>query len=208
LRTGLASFEDYEAIELLLTLAIPRRDVKLTAKLLLSKFKTFRGVLDAPLEELRQVPGLGEVAPVALRIVREATTRYLQQRSAASFSLADPDVLFEYCRTSMGALPVEHFKVIYLDSAGRIIGDETLEQGTVDRAAVYPREVLGAALRNRAASLIFVHNHPNGDVTPTEHDRTLTRALVLAATTLQIQTLDHVIVSGDEVFSFRREGLL
>jgi DNA repair protein RadC len=83
-----------------------------------------------------------------------------------------------------------------------------LEEGTIDRAAVYPRRVMEAALRRSAAALVFAHNHPNGNVQPSEQDKVLTRALVLAATTLQIKILDHVIVSADEVFSFRKEGLL
>lgn len=208
LKSGLESFADYEAVELLLTLAIPRKDVKVPAKLAIERFGSLRGVLDAPLEELREIPGIGEVAPVALRIMREAANRYLQQKSRETFSLANQEVLFDYCRSALGALPHEVFKVIYLDSAYRILGDETLEEGTTDRAAVYPRRVMDAALANRAAALVFAHNHPNDNVTPSEQDRTLTRALVLAAETLQIKVVDHLIVSKDAVFSFRREGLL
>ena len=208
LKSGLESFPDYEAVELLLTLAIPRRDVKGSAKLLIERFRTLRGVLDAPLEELQKIPGIGEVAPAALRIIREAANRYLQQKSQDSFSLANQEVLFDYCRSALGSLSDEVFKVFYLDSGYRILGDETLEEGTIDRAAVYPRRVMDAALRNRAAALLFAHNHPNGNVKPSEQDKTLTRALVLAAETLQIKVLDHVIVSKDDVFSFRKEGLL
>lgn len=208
LRSGLESFADYEAVELLLTLAIPRKDVKVPAKLAIERFGSLRGVLDAPLEELRKIPGIGEVAPVALRIIREAANRYLQQKSRETFSLANQEVLLDYCRSALGALPHEIFKVIYLDSGYHVVGDETLEEGTVDRAAVYPRRVMDAALRKGAAALVFAHNHPNGNVTPSERDKTLTRALVLAAETLQIRVLDHLIVSKDAVFSFRQEGLL
>jgi DNA repair protein RadC len=98
----------------------------------------------------------------------------------------------------------------YLDTAYRLLRDgvETLEEGTTDRAAVYPRRVIAAALRRGAATLVFAHNHPNGNVQPTEQDKVLTRALVLAAATVQMQVLDHLIVCTDTVFSFRREGLL
>ena len=208
LKAGLNSFGDYEAVELLLTLAIPRKDIKVPAKVAIERFGSLRGVLDAPLEELRKIPGIGEVAPVALRIIREAANRYLQQRSQETFSLANQEVLFDYCRSALGALPHEVFKVFYLDSGYRLLGDETLEEGTVDRAAVYPRKVMDAALRKGAVSLVFAHNHPNGHVRPSEQDKTLTRALVLAAETLQIKVLDHLIVSKDVIFSFRKEGLL
>jgi DNA repair protein RadC len=117
LKSGLESFADYEAVELLLTLAVPRKDVKVAAKLAIERFGSFRGVLDAPLEELRKIPGLGDVAPAALRIIREAANRYLQQKSQETFSLASQEVLFDYCRSALGALPHEVFKVIYLEGA-------------------------------------------------------------------------------------------
>ena len=208
LKSGLESFPDYEAVELLLTLAIPRKDVKVPAKLAIERFGSLRGVLDAPLEELQKIPGIGEVAPVALRVIRETANRYLQQKSQETFSLANQEVLFDYCRSALGALPHEVFKVIYLDTGYRILGAETLEEGTIDRAAVYPRRVMDAAIRNHAAVLVFTHNHPNGNVAPSEQDKTLTRTLILAAETLQIKVLDHLIVSKDAVFSFRKEGLL
>ena len=98
----------------------------------------------------------------------------------------------------------------YLDSGYRLHKDgvDTLEEGTIDRAAVYPRRVMDAALRRNAAALVFAHNHPNGNISPSEQDKILTRALVLAAETLQIKVIDHIIVSKDAVFSFQREGLL
>jgi len=209
-KTGLAGFADYEVVELLLTLAIPREDVKRQAKALVVRFGNLRGILDAPLEELRLVQGIGEVTPVALRIIREAADLYLQQSAEQRESLADPEALTRFWRSKIGALPNEVFQVGYLDSGLRLLRDgvETLEEGTADRAAVYPRRVVEAALRRSAAALVFAHNHPNGDIRPSEQDRTLTRALILAANTVQIKVLDHLIVSPDNVFSFRKEGLL
>jgi DNA repair protein RadC len=209
-KNGLDGFADYEVIELLLTLAIPRSDVKQPAKELIARFGNLRGILDAPLGELRAVRGLGEVAPVALRIIRAAADLYLQQRAEKGESLADPETLYRFWRSKIGALRHEVFQVAYLDTAYTLLRDgiETLEEGTIDRVAVYPRRVMEAALRRSAAALVFAHNHPNGNVQPTEQDKTLTRALVLAATALQIKVLDHIIVSPDAVFSFRKEGLL
>jgi DNA repair protein RadC len=209
-KSGLEGFADYEVVELLLTLAIPRSDVKPLAKELIARFGNLRDILDAPLNELRSVRGLGDVVPVALRIIREAADLYLQQRAERKESFADPEALYRFWRSKIGALPHEVFQVAYLDSAYTLLRDgvETLEEGTIDKAAVYPRRVMEAALRRGAAAVVFAHNHPNGNVQPTEQDKTLTRALVLAATTLQIKVLDHLIVSTDAVFSFRKEGLL
>lgn len=113
-------------------------------------------------------------------------------------------------RMRIGGLQNEVFEVGYLNSAGclRRDGIATLEEGTLDRTAVYPRKVVAAALLRRAAGLVFAHNHPNGDARPSDQDKLLTRALVLAAETVQIRVYDHLIVSPDKVFSFRAEGLL
>jgi len=210
LRAGLRGLADYEIVELLLTLAIPRCDVKQPAKALIARFGDLRGILDATLDELKAIKGIGEVAPVALRIIREAASLYLQQCAEGTDSFADPEALARFWRMKIGALPNEVFQVGYLDSAYRLLRDgiETLEEGTTDRAAVYPRRVMEAALRRGAAALVFAHNHPDGNVQPSDQDKTLTRALVLAATTVQIKVLDHLIVSPDAVYSFRREGLL
>jgi DNA repair protein RadC len=210
IKNGLAGFADYEVVELLLTLAIPRADVKQPAKVLLARFGNLRGILDAPLAELQAVPGIGTVTPVALRVIREVASLYLQQEAEPHDALTDPHVLVRFWRLRIGALANEVFQVGYLDSAYRLLRDgiETLEEGTIDRAAVYPRRVIEAALRRGAAALVLAHNHSNGAVQPTEQDKTLTRALVLAATTVQIKILDHLIVSPDHAFSFRQEGLL
>lgn len=209
-RTGLDGFADYEVIELLLTLAIPRSDVKRAAKELIAKFGTVRGVLDAPASELQKVEGIGAVAPVALRIIRETANLYLQQKAEDQPCLVDSTALCDFWRAEIGALPDEVFQVAYLDSGYRLLrnGIETLEEGTKDRATVYPRRVMEAAVRRGAAAVVFAHNHPNGDTRPSEQDKVLTRALVLAAEILHIKVVDHLVVTVDKVFSFRREGLL
>lgn len=210
LKTGLESLADYEVIELLLTLAIPRSDVKQPAKRLIQKFSNLRGILDAPLEELQKVEGIGSVTPIALKIVREAANLYLQQTAEGQEVLADATRLADYWKMRIGSLQNEVFQVGYLDSAYRLLRDgvETLEEGTVDRAAVYPRRVIESALKRGAAALVLAHNHPNGNVQPSEQDKLITRAVVLAAEAVQLKIVDHLIVSTDNVFSFRKEGLL
>src|SRR5206468_9620164 len=135
---------------------------------------------------------------------------YLQQSAELQDAFTDLEALSRFWRMRIGALANEVFQAGYLDSGYRLLRDgiETMEEGTIDRAAVYPRRVIEAALRRGAATLVFAHNHPNGNVQPTEQDKVLTRALVLAAATVQIQVLDHLIVCTDTVFSFRQEGLL
>ena len=210
IRSGFEGFNDYEVIELLLTLAIPRSDVKQPAKALIARFGNLRGILDAPLEKLQEIKGIGTVAPIALRIIRSAATLYLQQSAEGAESLADPDLLSAFWRMRIGALRDEVFEVAYLDSGCRLLRDgiDRLEEGTIDRATVYPRRVIESALKRGAAALVLAHNHPNDHVQPSEQDKTLTRALVLAAETVHLKIFDHLIVSPDEVFSFRKAWLL
>ena len=210
LRNGLAGFAEHEVVELLLTLAIPRSDVKQPAKALLKRFGSLRGVLDASLPDLRAVQGVGEAAAVALHIIRASATYYLQEASEGTTVLRHPQQLGDFWRMHIGALRHEVFAVAYLDSACRLLHDgvETLQEGTVDRAAVYPRRVVEAALKRQAAALVLAHNHPNGDVEPSEHDKVLTRAITLAAETISLRVVDHLIVSPEKTFSFRKAGLL
>lgn len=209
-KTGVEGLADYEVVELLLTLAIPRSDVKQPAKALIERFGNLRGILDASEAELAAVSGIGPVTPVALKIVRATATLYLQQSAEGRQTLAEPERLAEFWRMRIGAEPNEVFEVAFLDSGYRLLRDgvERLEEGTVDRATVYPRRLIESALKRGAAALVLAHNHPNGSIEPTEQDKLLTRALVLAAETVRLKILDHLIVSAESVLSFRGKGLL
>lgn len=210
LKSGLDGLADYEVVELLMTLAIPRSDVKDSAKDLIARFGNLRGILDARIEELQAIEGIGSVAPVALKVIRAAATLYLQQSAEATDIAVGHDSLGAFWRMRIGALPNEVFEVAYLDSGRRLLRDgvERLEEGTIDRAAIYPRRVVESALRRGAAAIVLAHNHPNGDVKPSEQDKLLTRGLVMAAETVQVKILDHLIISPDESFSFKKAGLL
>lgn len=210
MKNGFQGMADYEVIELLLTFAIPRKDVKECAKELIGRFGNLRGILDAPIEELTRIKGVGEVTPVLFRAVRDIISLYLQQTNENQEVLSDQNRLYEFWKARIGTNPNEVFMVGYLDSGCRLMRDgvETLEEGTIDRATVYPRRLVEAALRRGAAAIVLAHNHPNGDARPSEQDKLITKALVLAAAAVQLKVLDHVIVTSDQVFSFRQEGLL
>lgn len=208
LKQGLDGFQDYEALELLLFSAIPRRDTKPIAKALVDRFGSFKEVLDATPEELQEVKGVGEVAASAINLVKWAAARYLQQSSREHFSPQDATELHNYCIVHMGALPNERFRVICLDSNFAIVHEEDIADGTIDQATVYPRKVMETALKAKASTLVFVHNHPDGGLTPSKFDETITRSLVLAAKTMGVTVYDHIIVSRDGYYSFRENGLL
>jgi len=208
LQQGLEGFQDYEALELLLLFVARQKDMKPVAKALIERFGSFKDVLDASPEDLEDIEGIGPVAVTLIHYVKQAAARYLRQTSQARFSLESSEALIEHCIVSMGAEPNEKFRVICLDSNFAIVDERDVAEGTVDQATVYPRKVMEIALAAQATTLVFVHNHPDGNVTPSEFDQTLTRGLVLAAKTMNISVYDHVIVSRDTYFSFHENGLL
>lgn len=210
LKNGFSGFAESEAVELLLSLAAPRADIRRVSDDLLRRFGDLKGVLDAPARLLGSAAGMGPAAAVALAIIREAAVLYLQTASEERDVLAEPERLIDFWRMRIGALRHEVFAVACLDSGLRLLPDgvEILQEGTVDRAVVYPRRVVEAALRNEAAAVVLAHNHPNGRAEPTEYDKAATRAVVLAAETVGLRVVDHSIVSSQDWFSFREAGLL
>lgn len=199
---------DYELLELLLTYAIPRVDVKPPAKALLKRFKTFGGVLDASQAELESVHGLGSASAVLVRLVKELLGAYLAEQIQRRDVLSSPEAVRDFARMKLAGLPHEAFMVIFLDVKNHVLDHEVLHEGTVDRAIVYPRRIIESALAHHAVGLILSHNHPSGDPAPSQEDRRLTRSVVEAARTVEIRVLDHLIVGKAGHFSFHENRLL
>jgi len=208
IQSGLAGFHDYEIVELLLTLGTPRKDCKQPAKAAIKKFKTLRGVLEAPAEELQEIEGIGPHNSFGIKLVQEVARAFLKERLIEKPVCNSSKEVFDYLYHSMRGLKKEVFKVIFLDGKNHIIGIENLFEGTLNASAVYPREVIKSAIRNNALSLIFVHNHPSGDPKPSQTDKEITRNLVSAGTVMQIKVLDHLIIGDNRYFSFADEGLI
>jgi DNA repair protein RadC len=207
-RAGITGLQDYEVLELLLFYALPRKDVKPLAKDLMRRFGSLKGVLDAELVALKGVPGIGRQAALFFRLVRDLGSLYLQQRAEEKEQISSTKELIDYCLSSMGGLKDEHFAVIYLNARNKIIKVETIQEGIVNQAVVYPRKVLEKALTQKASAIILVHNHPSGHVRPSDADIRLTRVLQDAARVMDIVLHDHLIVGENRFFSFREEGIL
>jgi DNA repair protein RadC len=206
---GLASFQDYEVVEVILTYALARKDVKPLAKELLQTFGSFRGLLEAPTEEIKKIKGVSDHTALLFKLIKEASDRYLGERVLASPDIiASPRDLLNYCHSKMGWLRDEQFRLVYLNTRNQVIRDEVLQEGTVDQTVVYPRKVLERAIQLKATALIMVHNHPSGSVIPSLEDKELTRTLVQAAHNLQIKIHDHLIIGRDDHFSFLENNLL
>ncbi len=207
-KAGMEGLQDYEILELLLFYAIPQGDVKARAKELLKRFGSLKGVLDADLKTLREVSGIGDHSSLFFKVVRDVRTLYLRQGAEVREQISSTKELIDYCLASMGGLKDEHFAVIYLNARNRIIQVETIQEGIVNQAVVYPRKVLEKALKHKASAIILVHNHPSGHVRPSDADIRLTRVLQDAARVMDIVLHDHLIVGENRFFSFREEGIL
>jgi len=207
-KAGMEGLQDYEILEFLLFYAIPQGDVKARAKELLKRFGSLKGVLDADLKALREVPGIGDHSSLFFKLVRDVRTLYLRQAAEVKEQISSTKELIDYCLASMGGLKDEHFAVIYLNARNRIIQVETIQEGIVNQAVVYPRKVLEKALKHKASAIILVHNHPSGHVRPSDADIRLTRVLQDAARVMDIVLHDHLIVGENRFFSFREEGIL
>ncbi len=205
---GPDALPDYELVELLLTLAIPRGDVKPLAKRLLDHFKSLPGLLQASPQALTEVEGVGEAAATALKVVQAAAQRLARQEVLHRPILSSWDKLLDYCHISMAHRGVEQFHLLFLDRKNVLIADEAQQTGTVDQTPVYPREVVKRALELNATALILVHNHPSGDPKPSRADIDMTYQVRDAAKAVGIVLHDHLVIGRSGHASFKALGLL
>ena len=208
LRHGGEPLQDYEIVEYLLAVAIPRIDTKPLAKKLLKEFGGLERLISAEPEAIMRVKGAGEAAAAALKIVQAAANRMAATKVADGPVLGSWQALIDYLRTHMAHEPIEHVRVLYLNSRNRLIASEEASKGSVDESAVYIREILRRALDLHATALILVHNHPSGDPSPSRQDIKLTRDLIEAARLLRIDVHDHVVVGASDHKSFKAMGLI
>ncbi len=205
---GVDAVQDYELLELVLFRAVPRRDVKPLAKTLIDRFGGFAEAISAEPALLRETSGVGDAIVTEFAIVRAAAVKLAQTRVLGRESITNWKELLDYCRAKLADETRERFHVLFLDRKNRLIADEEQQKGTVDQAAVYPREVVKRALDLNASAMILVHNHPSGDPTPSRADIEITRDIAAAAKPLGLNVHDHLIIGRDGHASFRSLGLL
>ncbi|HEY0205861.1 MAG TPA: DNA repair protein RadC [Acetobacteraceae bacterium] len=208
LTAGPDSLADHELLEMVLFLALPRRDTKPIARALLTRFGSFANVIAAPLPELRGVDGMGEAGAAALKTVQAAALRLVRSEVQDRPLLGNWDQLMAYLNAVLSRERVEQFRILFLDNRNRLLADEAQARGTVNHTPVYPREVAKRALELHATALILVHNHPSGDPTPSRADIQMTQEIKAALATLSVLVHDHVIVGNGRWLSFREKGLL
>ncbi|MCM2356873.1 MAG: DNA repair protein RadC [Geobacteraceae bacterium] len=206
---GLDGFEDHQILELLLFQVIPRGDTNPIAHRLMNRFGSLSAVLEADPKDVATVEGIGDKGAAFLAMIPQVTRRYFHDRVLRDRpKLNSSEAVAEYLIPLMAGRPEEVFYVLCLDTQCRVVYPALISEGTIKEAAVYPRHVVEEAIRHRAAAVILAHNHPAGTSKPSQQDHQLTRLLVQALGPLDIKVLDHIIVAGNQAFSFAVEGIM
>jgi DNA repair protein RadC len=205
---GPDALADHEMLEMLLFLALPRRDTKQIARELLTRFGGFGRVVTASPDQLRVVEGLGDAGIAALKLAQAAASRLLKGELAAKPVLRSWSALTDYLRAAFGHERTEQFRVLFLDGRARLIADEIMGRGTINHAPVYPGEIARRALELHATTVILAHNHPSGSTEASRDDIAMTREVRRALQPLGIILHDHLIVTSDACTSMLQQGLL
>lgn len=208
LQGGLESFLDYEIVELLLTLGTPRKDCKQAAKDTIKEFGGLREVLDATLEELKNIKGIGSLNAFGIKLFQAMSERYAKEKISSKIPLNSSAAVAKFLQRSIGREKKEHFVMLSLDARNNLIKKSSISIGTLNASVVHPREVFKEAIQCSAASIIIAHNHPSGDVNPSDEDIGMTKRLKEAGKILGIEILDHVIVVRNDHYSLMEKKLV
>ena len=208
LANGLEGFAAHEMLELMLFYAIPQRNVNPLAHRLMDHFGSFHGVLEAPVEELRKVEGVGEYAATLLSLFAHVASQLERSRTGDRATLSNRGEAQRYCRRLLGGLRREYFYVVCLNAQKQVLGDVMISSGSIDEVQAYPRVVVEAALRYNAHSVILCHNHPGGSCIPSKQDVEVTRVLGELFSQLSIILIDHIIVTDTRALSMVGCGLI
>lgn len=207
LKTGFDGFADYEVIELLLSLNTPRKDCKPMAKAVIEKYGNIVGALDAPIDELMQIDGIGPSNAIGVKIFQNILEIYAKEKINLKKELNTPQMLFEFLKEKIGKEKKEHFAILFFDTRNKLIINN-VSVGSLNASIIHPREVFNDAVLKKASHVIVAHNHPSGDPTPSAEDINTTKRLVEAGKILGISVLDHMIITKNNYYSFAETGSL
>lgn len=208
LKGGAEALADYELLEFLLFAAIRQGDTKPLAKSLIAHFGSFSAVLNADPGALAQIKGLGEASAASLHAVSLAARRMARGMVEDKPVLGSWQALLDYLAIDMAHLNYERVRVLYLNTQNRLILDHHVGDGSIDEAAIHPREVIRKAFDIGATALILVHNHPSGNPEPSRADIAITNRIAEAGRLLGVTVHDHVIVGRSGHVSLRAKGLI
>jgi DNA repair protein RadC len=204
---GIEALSTQELLALILKTGVSGESVMVTASRLMSKFGTIKGISEASLEELADIKGIGPAKASQIKASFELARRKDDCTDEKITIKSSADVV-KAVKPRLKDKKKEHFLVLSLDSRNHIININDISIGTLNASLVHPREVFKEAIQSLAASVILVHNHPSGEAGPSDGDLQITKRLVEAGKIMSIEVLDHIIIAGDNSFSFKGKGLI
>ncbi|HOD97091.1 MAG TPA: DNA repair protein RadC [Candidatus Paceibacterota bacterium] len=196
-----------ELLQLILGRGVAGESVAVTAQKLLSHFGNLEKLSEASIEELSSIKGIGLAKAAQIKAVFEISRRLSTQAPTyKGKKLTDPEKVYRLIKSKLKDYHKEHFYIIALNSRNHSIAEVSV--GSLNESVVHPREVFAEAIKNKAASVVFAHNHPSGDPEPSENDLVLTKKLVESGKILGIEVADHIIITKDNFFSFKNKGII
>ena len=206
LETGLDSFTDVQALELLLFYAIPQKDTNPIAHALLDRFGSLSQVLDAPLEALKKVPGISDHSTSLLRLVTELARFYQVDSAQRTEVLTSLDACGRYLVPRFFGRKVETVFLLCLDAKCKVLCCREIGEGSVNAASISVRKVVEAALSANATSVVLAHNHPSGVALPSADDVQTTRRIAAALSAVEVKLIDHIVVAEGDFISMTQSG--
>jgi DNA repair protein RadC len=208
LRQGPEALTDAQLLAILLRVGCERASALDVAMELLRRLDGVAGLAHRGIEELCGVPGVGPAKAAQLRAAIELGKRVMSAPLSTGHHVSCSADLFQHYHPLLRGVRHEIFKTVLLDAKHAVLRDITVSEGSLTMSLVHPREVFSLAVRESAAAVIFLHNHPSGDPQPSAEDRALTTRLVAAGEVLGIQVLDHLIIGDGRYVSFAERGWL
>jgi len=205
---GAAMLSDAELLAVFLRIGVAGKSAVDLAHDMVAHFGSLNGLFQASVDQFSALHGLGPAKFAQLQAVMELAKRALAEQLRAGMTLSSPQVVKQYLQLLLAHKSYESFTALFVDVGNRLIATEELFRGTLTHASVYPREVIKAACRHNAAGLILAHNHPSGIAAPSQSDHAVTQTLKNALAMIEVKVLDHIIVAGNQVFSFAEQGVL
>lgn len=205
---GSRALTDEEWLEMLLFHSMPRRDVKPQVKMLMRRFKTLGALTTAPIEQITEIQGIGERSALLIKLLESISHRIAKTEAYEKPILSNWEAVQHYCITELVHAKIERLIAICLDNQNKIISDEVLFEGTIDRTVIFPREIVKLALYHGASAVILVHNHPSGDPRPSAADIEMTAHIKKSLELVDITLHDHLIVAGTKCISLRSQQLM
>ncbi len=208
LEIGIDGLLPHEIIELFLTFVVPQKDVKKEAHQIIEKFGSVKGFFEASDEELSKIKFFKEKGITLRKFIKEFSILYHKQVAESTSLSYSKKELIDYCIKKLGNLREEEFWLFTVNSKQQIIKEHLISKGLSDKTPVYPKRILELALNDKAHSILITHNHPNGNLKPSDYDITVTKALDIPAQVLGLNIIDHIIVSSNSYLSMLDEKLI